>query len=148
MKKILSVLLVCVVVVSLFVACGKNDEVKEKPDNTITQEVQNTPEDDSKSETPKKTEKTLEVSENKEVVTAETAPEVLIIEDGGSDNARICYHLKNCKTLQGTKNQTVTWEFIEMLQFRQCPECNPPRYNGYVEQFLKAPSGAFFIIIL
>lgn len=145
MKKLLCVLLVCVLSVSLFVACGKKDEVKEENNILTQEEQQDAPEVDNgtekveepqKTETPKKTEnkeKPLAVSENKEVVTSKTAPEVHIISEGGTNNARICYHLENCKLLNGTEHQKVTWEMIEMIQFRQCPECNPPRYEDYVE---------------
>ena len=148
MKKLLSILLVCAISLSLFVACGEKDEIKEEHNILTQEEPQDVPEADNeevespkteepkkeeKTEKPQKSEKPLKTSENKEVATTETAPEVFIIEDGGDNNARICYHLENCKTLQGTKHQKVTWEFIEMLQFRQCPECNPPRYAGYVE---------------
>ena len=142
MKKLLSILLVCVLSVSLFVACGEKDDVKEESNVLTQEESQETPEVDNgaekseepkKAEKPKKTEKPLAVSENKDVATKDTAPEIHIISNGGANNARICYHLKDCKLLNGTEHQKVTWEMIEMIQFRQCPECNPPRYENYVE---------------
>ena len=145
MKKLLSVLLVCVLSVSLFVACGEKDEVKEEYNILTQEESKDAPEVDNgtedveepkKAETPKKSEKAekpLATSENKDVVTKDTAPEIHIISNGGTNNARICYHLKDCKLLSGTEHQKVTWEMIEMIQFRQCPECNPPRYENYVE---------------
>ncbi len=145
MKKLLSILLVCVLSLSIFVACGEKDEVNEEYNILTQEESKDAPEADNnteeaeepkKEETPKKAEKKekpLAVSDNKEVVTSKTAPEVHIVSNGGSDNASICYHLKDCKLLKGTEHQKVTWEMIEMIQFRQCPECNPPRYADYVE---------------
>ena len=145
MKKLLSILLICVLATSLFVACGKKDEPKDETNILTQEEQQDAPEVDNgteeveepkKAETPKKTEKKekpLAVSDNKEVATSKTAPDVHIISSGGSDNASICYHLESCKLLKGTEHQKVTWEMIEMIQFRQCPECNPPRYADYVE---------------
>lgn len=141
MKKLLSILLVCILALSVFAACGKKDEIKtnEEPAANFQEDVKNEPEvsnNEEKTEEPKKEEVSytpVKPSENTEVVTAKTAPEVYIISSGGTDNAHLCYHLESCKLLNGTENQKVTWEMIEMIQFRQCPECNPPRYEDYVE---------------
>lgn len=133
MKKLFSILLVCFISVSVFVACGEKDEPKDESYPLTQEEPQNIPQDDNGSEKPKNTEEPLAVSENKDIVTKDTAPEVHIITNGGTENASISYHLKDCKLLSETEHQKVTWEMIEMIQFRQCPECNPPRYKDYVE---------------
>ena len=129
MKKMLCLLCVCLLCVSVFSACGEKKDVSETPEivNNSETETNKEPEKEVPLDTP------LAPSENKEVVTADEAPEIHIINNGGTNNAHICYHLKDCKLLKGTEHQEVTWEMVEMIQFRQCPECNPPRYKNYIE---------------
>ncbi len=114
------------------------EETDEKATATQTKEKTSSTPKKNKTTSTKKSDKKTESnlpapSKNKEVATADNAPEVHIISEGGDNTTRICYHLKDCSTLKGTTHQKVTWELIEMLQFRQCPECNPPRYADYVE---------------
>jgi len=68
----------------------------------------------------------LAPSENKTVVTAETAPDVYW--DFG-----IAYHLKDCKDLQTDKPEKISWQIVEEIGLRQCPTCDPPQYENYVE---------------
>lgn len=71
------------------------------------------------------------VSENKEVVKEENAPKVFMIQDAESNVDKLTYHLENCKLLEGKETNEVSWEYIKMVGFWQCPECNPPRYEDY-----------------
>lgn len=71
------------------------------------------------------------VSENKEVVTEESAPKVFMITNAESNTDKLTYHLEGCKLLEGKEVNEVSWEFIKTVGFWQCPECNPPRYEDY-----------------
>ena len=71
------------------------------------------------------------VSENKEVVKEENAPKVFMLKDAESNVDKLTYHLENCKLLEGIETNEVSWEYIKMVGFWQCPECNPPRYEDY-----------------
>ncbi|WP_337399946.1 hypothetical protein [Congzhengia sp.] len=71
------------------------------------------------------------VSENKEVVKEENAPKIFMIQDAESNVDKLTYHLENCKLLEGKETNEVSWEYIKMVGFWQCPECNPPRYEDY-----------------
>lgn len=66
---------------------------------------------------------------NKTVVKEENAPKIFW-------KADIAYHLENCPTLKEgveTKSQEIPWAVAKEIGLRQCPVCNPPRYEGYVE---------------
>ncbi len=69
---------------------------------------------------------TLAPSSNKTVVTAETAPKVYWAMD-------IAYHLKDCPELKGKEYTEVAWDMVKEIGLRQCPVCNPPQYESYVE---------------
>ena len=71
------------------------------------------------------------VSENKEVVTKDAAPKVVMIKNAENNVDSLTYHLEGCKTLEGKEAQEVSWEMVQMVGFWQCPECNPPRYEDY-----------------
>ena len=135
MKKLLCVVLLCLVSLNLFSACGNKNEVSDK--NISQSQSESTKVSDNQEEGKETAKKPVDdypaPSKNKEVVSSDTAPEVHIIEDGADKNARICYHLSDCKTLKGTTHKVASWELVETVQFRQCPECNPPRYKNYVE---------------
>lgn len=153
MKKFLCLLLVLVLSLSVFVACGKDEEVDNSKKTNPTQVEEpvenNEPVDETtpvESNTPapakkpsKKTESNTEPSatpapsENKTVVTADNAPDVYLV-TGSSDNAAsISYHLSSCALLKTGQLQPVQWDVVKTLAFRQCPKCNPPRYEGYIE---------------
>ncbi|MBR5236318.1 MAG: hypothetical protein IKW06_02970 [Clostridia bacterium] len=68
----------------------------------------------------------LAPSSNKEVVTDEEAPEVFWAMD-------TAYHLENCPELLDVQYSSVSWDMVKQIQLRQCPFCNPPQYEGYVE---------------
>jgi len=131
MKKLLCLVLALVLALSVFTACGKkNDSDKEKPATEEATPAEN--EDNTKGDNVTSADVPAP-SDNKEVVTAENAPDVYLVM-GGDDNAvSISYHLKGCKHLSGVESQQINWDMVKTLGFRQCPECNPPRYEGYIE---------------
>ena len=116
MKKILCFVMLLAVTIGAFSGCGcaKQDETDVLNGNAPGFEV-----------------KKPAISKNKEVVTSDKAPEVVIIM--GADNSvdNMTYHLKKCKTLKGKTTQDVSWEIVQTVGFWQCPECNPPRYEDY-----------------
>ena len=154
MKKKLSLVLVLVLTLSVFAACGKNSDTNEpdktgEPNNTQVEEPtgNNTPDetpshaenDNNSSKTDKKT--TSDVpsaavpapSDNKDVVTEDNAPDVYLVIDSEDNAASVSYHLKGCNLLKDGESQKIAWEMIKTLGFRQCPQCNPPQYKGYIE---------------
>ena len=123
MKKLLCLVMMFALAVSLFSGCGCSK--KYAPDDVTAIE-------EAKENAPVVEVEKPEISENKEVVTADKAPEVVIIVDEKDDTNRMCYHLKDCKTLKGRTTQDITWEIVKTVGFWQCPTCNPPKYEGYV----------------
>ena len=156
MKKFLSLVLVLVLSLSVFAACSKDNDTNE-PDKTSepnSTQVEEPIENDTPDETPSPVESnktnsgkkpakkpTSDIpsaavpapSTNKEVVTEDSAPDVYLIVDSDNNAASISYHLKDCSLLKGGESQKVAWEMIKTLGFRQCPKCNPPQYEGYIE---------------
>ncbi len=65
-------------------------------------------------------------STNKTVVTAEKGPEIFWVSD-------TVYHLKNCSELKGKEPMLISWEMAQTMGLRQCPICNPPQYENYIE---------------
>lgn len=163
MKKFLCLLLALSLCVSIVAACSKKDAtVNSKPQNdtSVTEDsaqenqaaqsntsTENEGESQSETDTPNASnpstnEETAEESAppasvpeeatNEEVVTSDTAPDVYLVVDG-DESLDIYYHLKDCSLLSGLTTQQIPWTMVEALEFRQCPNCNPPRYEGYVE---------------
>lgn len=141
MKKFLCLVLALILAMSLFVGCSKTEEtVKPKTEDT----TQKSEPAESGKETPsgeKLSEQTSsvpsasvpETATNKEVATAETAPDVYIT-SGSKDNAvNISYHLKDCSLMEGLTSHRMDWNSVKDIGFWQCPNCNPPRYEGYQE---------------
>ena len=60
---------------------------------------------------------------NETVVKDEKAPKVYWAMD-------TYYHLAGCSAGNGA--QEVAWEMVKEIGLRQCPTCNPPRYENYV----------------
>ncbi len=84
---------------------------------------------DSKVETENETVTSTLPEPNKTVVKDENAPKIFWKSD-------IAYHLETCPTLQEgveVKAQEIPWAVAKEIGLRQCPACNPPRYEGYVE---------------
>ena len=130
MNKLLCIILTLVLAMSLLAGCKKSENNTEAPTTAEQSEATESTNND------KNTEQEYDVpepSDNKEVVTAEEAPDIYLILNSDDNAASISYHLKNCKLLSGAEAQKVAWEMIETLGFRQCPECNPPRYENYIE---------------
>ena len=71
-------------------------------------------------------------SSNKEVVTDEKAPKEIywLVTDPGNN---LTYHLKDCPQISGKDAQKIGWDVVKSIGLRQCPECNPPQYEGYVD---------------
>lgn len=153
MKKLLCLLLVLTLAMGIFASCGKKDEgadpapvaedagtpaetgteVEEVPEVTESTEEKEEKKDDKKEDAEEVEYDVPEPSENKEVVTEDEAPTVYLVVGGDDNAASISYHLDGCKLLSGGEKQEVAWEMVKTLGFRQCPECNPPQYEGYVE---------------
>lgn len=127
---------VCLVILSVLLvlavsACGKGKQDQApsaEPSTSAVAQRGGADEAMSESTTPSASEPsaTLAPSSNKEVVTAETAPKVYWAMD-------IAYHLKDCPELKGKEYTEVTWEMVKEIGLRQCPVCNPPQYESYVE---------------
>lgn len=128
MKK--SLLIFAVLVCLLFTGCAKKQQAG-NPESPVSQSnVQAPPEQNTEAGADEnKQESTpaapLAPSKNTEVVTDEKAPKVYWAMD-------IAYHLENCNTLEDAEPQEVPWSLVKEIGLRQCPECNPPRYEGYV----------------
>ncbi len=159
MKKVLCLILVLILTLGVMAGCGK-EKAQETPDTNeaavaeipVTETpdaneapsdettVTEAPEDNSEAQ-PKKTPakdsnstQTPAPSTNEEVIKEDAdAPEVYIITKGGNNAESISYHLKDCPLLSGKEYQMMGWEMVRTLGFRQCPSCNPPRYEGYIE---------------
>ncbi len=150
MKKLLCLVLALVLTVSLFAACGKGNDVDE-PQKTVDPN-QAQIEEPVESETPDESPAPVESSKpakkpsgdvpsaatpapstNKEVVTEDKAPDVYLVVDSDDNAVKISYHLKDCSLLKDKQPQKISWEIIQTLGFRQCPKCNPPQYQGYIE---------------
>ncbi len=71
------------------------------------------------------------VSENKEVVTLDNAPKVMLIANPESNTDSITYHLESCTELEGKEAKEISWKMVQTIGFWQCPVCNPPRYEDY-----------------
>lgn len=70
---------------------------------------------------------TLAPSSNKTVIkNDDEAPTVYWAVD-------ISYHLKGCPELEGKDVSEVSWAMVKEIGLRQCPVCNPPQYENYVE---------------
>lgn len=158
MKKIFSLCLTLILALSLFSACGEKkdnndaqgsdkpiqsatptDSAADNPeDNDISNGVQegidkvkDTAEDIKGSVTGDAQNSLPEISENKEVVKDTKAPKIYMVEGADSTIDNITYHLEGCSACEGKKVTEIPWEMAKMIGFWQCPECNPPRYEGY-----------------
>ena len=155
MKKFLCLLLSLTLCMSVISACGKKESSvteKPQPDTAVTEEnIENNTEEnqaaqpntsseneDTNADAPSNAEETTppvsapETPTNEEVVTSDTAPDVYLVV-GGDESVNICYHLKDCSLVSGLTTQKMSWAMVEAMQFRHCPTCNPPRYEGYIE---------------
>lgn len=156
MKKLLCLVLALMLAVSVFAACGKSDDTDDSQKTADTNQAQieepvgsNNPIESEKpveSSTPAPNSKPAKKpasdvpsaavsapSKNKEVVTEDDAPDVYLVIDSDDNVASISYHLKECSLLKGGESQKIAWEMVKTLGFRQCPKCNPPQYEGYIE---------------
>ena len=117
----------------LLCACGQNQQVEPQSQQEAGKLVATqAPAEAAATKTPEAESRTAESapslapSTNQAIVTEEEAPKVYWTMD-------IAYHLANCKTLSGQEPKEASWSLVKEIGLRQCPECNPPRYEGYVE---------------
>ena len=127
MKQI-ALTMLCVLLLFFCSACGAKKQVSQNENPSVATETSKTTNNEgSSSEVLSPTPvATLAPSDNKEVVTAETAPAVYWAMEEA-------YHLENCSELKGKEYEQVSWETVEMIGLRQCPVCDPPRYESYIE---------------
>lgn len=120
MKKVI-VFTLCVAILLFCCACGKNAQTssKEEAQQATAGATQNETNAENKANDPSS-------SENKAVVTEENAPSVYWKMD-------TYYHLENCSELKGAEYSAVNWIIVKEIGLRKCPHCNPPLYEGYVE---------------
>lgn len=114
MKK--SILMVCVLMLMLLCGCGKQQEEQTLPEPSETSSTATEAPVTATAPAP---------SSNETVVTDDEAPKVYWLMD-------TAYHLENCEELSGLTPQEVPWAVVKEIGLRQCPRCNPPRYEGYV----------------
>ncbi len=155
MKKLLCLVLALVLALSVFAACGKGNNADEpqKTGNPNQAQIEEPVESKTPYESPAPVESstpstskpakkpasnvpsaaTPAPSTNKDVVTEDSAPDVYLVVDSDDNAASISYHLKGCSLLGGGESLKAAWEMIKTLGFRQCPKCNPPQYEGYIE---------------
>ncbi len=134
MKKALLLILAMTLCISM-TACGKNEQGEiPAPTASIPAEATNAPQEGDKqnpqesapSEAPKQEEskKKPVVATNTQVVKEDEAPTVYWVMD-------TYYHLEGCYKADG--GHEIAWETVQQIGLRQCSECNPPRYENYVE---------------
>lgn len=147
MKKFLCLILVLILSMSVFAACGNNEENPKNENDVVLQNETNNEtevineeskesdltinEDTPKKETnsPKDKVKKIEIKEDSK--NNQTQDFYLIL--NGTNEENITYHTQKCPLLKDKEIQKTSWEMITMLQFRHCAKCNPPKYEGYVE---------------
>ncbi len=143
MKKFLCLILVLLLSMSVFAACTNNAEDAEDSEKIVSQnETKKTNEEAKESElpikedTPKKEadapKDTVEKVEIKKDTASNQTQDFYLILNGTNEES-ITYHTQKCPLLKDKEIQKTSWEMIEMLQFRHCSKCNPPKYEGYVE---------------
>jgi len=124
MKKFISLLLVLIFVVSMAgCAKNKNGEAGEGATTGQTSSQGDVAEGGQQTQDPNAT---LAPSTNKTVVTEETAPDIYW-------DYSIAYHLKGCEAMQTKKPEKIAWALVKEIALRQCPTCNPPQYENYIE---------------
>ncbi|MBR4874298.1 MAG: hypothetical protein IKU87_00540 [Clostridia bacterium] len=134
MKRVVSLALTFIFVICLFSACS-NSEITPSPVPAPSPALEETEipfEDWEAAEEIDEPQDTIpEISENKEVVSSAHAPEIFMLIDADSESARMVYHLKDCPEIAGEDATEVSWEYVQLIGFWQCPKCNPPRYEDY-----------------
>lgn len=127
MKKYISLILAVLLSFSVISGCTKDNKNNEKVDPPVSSQAETPIENGGETENP-----LPEESENKEVVSDDNAPKVFVAVDAENEEDRITYHLEGCKHLKDGEPMEVAWEYVKLIGFWQCPDCNPPRYEGYL----------------
>ena len=139
MKKFLCLILVLLLSLSVFAACGNKEENKKSENDIVSQNELSTntqkeeipvSSDASANEDAKK-DTTEKVEIKKDSKNGNSQDFYLIL--NGTNEESITYHTEKCPLLKDKEIQKTPWEMITMLQFRHCSKCNPPKYEGYVE---------------
>lgn len=120
MKKFLCLILVLLLSVSVFTACGNNAKDTENSEKIVLQ-----------NETDSSNDKVEKVEIKKDSKNDNAQDFYLISNETDKENT--LYHTGACPLLKDREIQKISWEMIEMVQFRHCAKCNPPKYEGYVE---------------
>lgn len=134
--KPLLLLLLCAMLLAGLAACGKNKksaQAEGTPDASATQtataesDAAQTGEAEGQDGAAATAAPTLAPSTNKTVIHDEAeAPKVYWAMD-------VAYHVKDCPELEGKESSEITWEMVKEIGLRQCPVCNPPQYENYIE---------------
>ncbi len=152
MKKI-CLLLALLSLSCLLISCGGTETLQEEPSATPTVEAQGeetpeaqVPETVAPAEKPAAKPQNTAAAPKEPAAAPSTEPEPIqslapstnkeVVEDESKtdvywDLSSIAYHLKGCPEAKGA--QKIEWDSVKLIGLRQCPECNPPRYEGYVE---------------
>ncbi len=125
MKKLISLLLVLICVFTM-AGCAKNKNGETGEGATATGQTASQSEVTDGGQQTADPNATLAPSTNKTVVTEETAPDIYW-------DYSIAYHLKCCEAMQTKKPEKIAWALVKEIALRQCPTCNPPQYENYIE---------------
>lgn len=134
MKKFLCLVLTLILAMSVFSACSSETAV---PDDKPVQAEENksgaTPPpatSDDEVVPPAEGEST---SVEDATVSGGTTPAVYLAMDATDNDVKISYHLDGCSAIKGFTVQEIDWDMVKALGFRQCQQCKPPKYEGYIE---------------
>ncbi len=143
MKKLLYLALAFVLSVSLFAACGTDKEqptiTDEKPvtvNQSTENEVEKIEEAPEKTIVPQQTtskDTTPAPAVDNETTNEDEVSVYYIITNGKTNDENISYHNEDCPLLAERETSQVSQEFVEMMGFRQCVKCTPPKYKDYID---------------
>jgi len=142
MKKVLCFILALILCFGVISACNNNGAKTSETGNEVSTSSGKTTEDKELETTPdstpvkenapsQKNDDKKTTSENNNVPSGNPSDFYLIL--NGTNEESILYHTGACPLLKDKEVQKTSWEMIEMLEFRHCAKCNPPKYKGYVE---------------
>lgn len=144
MKKLLCLILVLILSLGVMAACGNNDTKTSGTESDVSTSSDENTEDKETIATPdgtpakedaasqKKNDKAAVSEEKPDNVPSGNSSDFYLVLNGTNEES-ILYHTGACPLLKDKEVQKTSWEMIEMLQFRHCAKCNPPKYKGYVE---------------
>ena len=133
MKKFLCLVLVLILAMSVFSACSSETAVPDdKPIKAEEGKSGATPPPAASGgeATPAEGEST---SGEDATVSGGATPAVYLATDATDNDVKISYHLDGCTATKGLTVQEIDWDMVKTLGFRQCQQCKPPKYEGYIE---------------